>query len=54
MPRYEFICLDCQQVATLSMSLKDHESGSVTCPACGSKRMEQLIAPVMAKTSRKS
>ncbi len=54
MPTYEYKCLDCETVATLSLSLKDHERGSMTCPSCGSKRMEQLIANVMAKTSRKS
>ncbi len=54
MPRYDYICLDCQKEATVSLSLKDHERRSVTCPACGSKRMEQLIANVAARTSRKS
>ena len=54
MPMYEYKCLDCGKEATLSLSLKDHESGSVTCPSCKSKRMEQLVSAVMAKTSRKS
>lgn len=54
MPRYEYVCLDCQKVATIPLSLKDHENGSIACPTCSSKRMEQLIASVMAKTSRKS
>lgn len=54
MPMYEYKCLDCGKIATLSLSLKDHDGGSITCPSCNSKRMEQLIATVMAKTSRKS
>jgi len=54
MPTYEYTCLDCGKEVVLSLSLKDHESGSVACPSCESKRMEQLISSVMAKTSRKS
>ena len=54
MPRYDYICLDCQKEETVSLSLKDHEAGTVICPACGSKRMEQLIANISAKTRRKS
>jgi putative FmdB family regulatory protein len=54
MPTYEYKCLDCGKEAELSLRLQDHESGSVACPSCKSKRMEQLISSVMAKTSRKS
>ncbi|HEU4685537.1 MAG TPA: zinc ribbon domain-containing protein [Nitrospira sp.] len=54
MPTYEYRCLDCGNLATLWLSMRDRESGSVSCPRCGSKRMEQLIAAVTAKTSRKS
>ncbi len=54
MPRYDYVCLDCHRVTTVSLSLKDHESGPIACPSCHSKRTEQLIGSVMAKTSRKS
>jgi putative FmdB family regulatory protein len=54
MPMYEYKCLDCGKEATLALSLKDHDSGAVSCPSCKSKRMEQLVSSVMAKTSRKS
>lgn len=54
MPTYEYQCLDCGHVATLWLTLKDRESGSVVCPSCSGKRMQQVIASVMAKTSRKS
>lgn len=54
MPTYEYKCSDCGKTATLSLSLRDHERGALACPSCGSKRMEQLIAAVTAKTSRKS
>lgn len=54
MPMYEYKCLDCGKESILNLSLKDHDSGAVTCPECKSKRMEQLFTSVMAKTSRKS
>jgi putative FmdB family regulatory protein len=54
MPMYEYKCLDCGKESLLSLSLKDHESGAAVCPSCKSKRMEQLLTSVMAKTSRKS
>jgi putative FmdB family regulatory protein len=54
MPMYEYKCLDCGKETTLALSLKDHDSGAVSCPSCQSKRMEQLVSSVMAKTSRKS
>ena len=54
MPMYDYKCLDCVKEVVLSLRLEDHERGSVTCPSCKSKRMEQLITSVMAKTSRKS
>jgi len=54
MPMYEYKCLDCGKESTLALTLKDHESGSVACPSCKSKRMEQVFTSVIAKTSRKS
>ncbi len=54
MPTYEYKCVDCGQVSTLWLSMRDRERGPVSCPNCSGKRMEQLIATVTAKTSRKS
>lgn len=54
MPMYEYKCLDCGKEVLLTLTLKEHDSGQVTCPSCKSKKMEQLISSVMAKTSRKS
>ena len=54
MPIYEYKCLDCGKDAEVSLSLKDHDAGVVSCPSCRSKRMEQLFSMVMAKTERKS
>ena len=38
MPFYEFACQDCHQEFSLVLSLKERESGRVTCPGCGSVR----------------
>ncbi|WP_447980146.1 FmdB family zinc ribbon protein [Candidatus Nitrospira bockiana] len=54
MPTYEYKCLDCGKESEVSLTLRDHEKGVVSCPSCHSHRMEQLISSVMAKTSRKS
>jgi putative FmdB family regulatory protein len=54
MPMYEYKCLDCGKESVVALTLKDRESGSVTCPSCKSKRLEQVYTSVMAKTSRKS
>jgi putative FmdB family regulatory protein len=54
MPIYEYKCLDCGKEVVLALTLKEHESGSAKCPACSSKRLEQMITSFMAKTSKKS
>jgi putative FmdB family regulatory protein len=51
---YDYKCLDCGKEILLVLSLKEHEQGSVVCPACGSKKMEQLITTFIAKTTKKS
>ena len=54
MPTYEYKCLDCGKESELYLSMSEHERGKITCPACNSTRMEQLMSAVSAKTSRKS
>jgi putative FmdB family regulatory protein len=54
MPSYEYKCMDCGKESVLNLSLREHERGQVTCPACKSTRMEQLISAISARTSRKS
>ncbi len=54
MPIYEYKCLECGKEVVLALTLNEHEVGSAKCPACGSKRLEQLITSFIARTSKKS
>ncbi len=54
MPLYEYECIECKKVFTAVLSLREHEQGQVSCPGCGSQKVEQLISPFIAKTDRKS
>jgi putative FmdB family regulatory protein len=54
MPFYEFACEDCHKQFSLVLSLKERESGQVTCPGCGSTKVTPLISSFMVKTSKKS
>ena len=54
MPMYDYKCLDCGKESLIAMTLKEHESGPVTCPACGSKKMDQMITSLIARTTKKS
>lgn len=54
MPNYDYKCLKCGKESLIAMTLKDHESKQVTCPACGSKKVHQMITSFIARTSKKS
>jgi putative FmdB family regulatory protein len=54
MPIYEYECTSCGKVFTAALSLREHEAKIATCPACGSKKVEQLISAFIAKTDRKT
>jgi putative FmdB family regulatory protein len=54
MPMYDYKCLDCGKESLIALTLKDHEAKNVTCPHCGSRRLEQIISSFMAKTTKKS
>jgi putative FmdB family regulatory protein len=53
-PMYDYKCLDCGKESLIPLTLKDHECGEASCPACGSKRLEQLITSFMPRTTKKS
>jgi len=54
MPVYEFSCEGCGKRFTLVLSMKERESGQVTCPGCGSTKVAALITTFSVRTSKKS
>jgi putative FmdB family regulatory protein len=54
MPMYDYNCLDCGKESLIVVTLKEHERGDVKCPACGSKKLQQLFSPFIAHTTKKS
>ncbi len=42
MPMYDYNCLDCGKESLVVLTLKQHETTKVTCPKCGSSKMQQL------------
>jgi putative FmdB family regulatory protein len=55
MPDYDYECGECGRVFILHESLEEHGKGKrVTCPACGSKRVERTITSVYVTTAKKT
>ena len=54
MPNYDYRCLKCNKDFTSVLSVTSHDARKAKCPKCGGKKLEQLIASFMVKTSRKS
>lgn len=54
MPVYEFVCRDCQKPFEIVRPMAEATAGGVTCPACGSTRVDRAYSHVYAKTSKKS
>lgn len=54
MSQYVFLCQDCNKEFTQSLHIADVEKGGMTCPHCGSKRVEQVVAAFSAVTAKKS
>ncbi|HEX9758293.1 MAG TPA: zinc ribbon domain-containing protein [Nitrospiria bacterium] len=54
MPVYDYHCLECGDVFTVTLALSEKEQKGVRCPACQSNRAKQLIAPFSVKTSNKT
>lgn len=54
MPMYDYKCLDCGKESLIVVTLKEHERGEAQCPACGSKKLQQLFSPFIAHTTKKS
>lgn len=54
MPVYEFVCRECQKAFEVTRPITDAPTSGVTCPACGSSRVDRTWSQVFAKTSKKS
>ncbi len=58
MPTYEYRCQDCGHVFDRVEHVSEHttlQTGQApNCPKCGSKKVESVLTPFFAKTSRKS
>ena len=54
MPMYDYKCQDCGKESLLVLTLKQHEQGDIACPACGSKKVQQLYSPFTPHTTKKS
>ncbi|TKB70612.1 MAG: zinc ribbon domain-containing protein [Nitrospira sp.] len=54
MPMYDYTCLDCGKESLIVVTLNEHAAGEVACPACGSKKLQQLFSSFIAHTTKKS
>ncbi len=54
MPVYDYVCKDCNKTFERSLTVHEHDSQEMRCPACGSKNIEQVAAAFYAVTSKKS
>lgn len=54
MPTYEYRCGDCNETFARVERMTEHSDAKPTCPKCQSNRVEPLLSPVFAKTSKKS
>jgi putative FmdB family regulatory protein len=54
MPLYEIVCRDCQKPFETIRPMSEAQATDVTCPGCGSGRVNRTCGNVYAKTSKKS
>lgn len=54
MPQYEFLCKDCKKSFSKFLTIAAYDKGKITCPKCGSRKVEQQLSSFYAITSRKS
>jgi putative FmdB family regulatory protein len=54
MPEYEFFCHACSKPFSMTLTLKEYEEGTVSCPNCDSSDVEQRLSSFYAFTSKKS
>jgi putative FmdB family regulatory protein len=54
MPTYEYRCEKCQKEFSLVLSMAEHDTKKIRCPACKSSKVTQQYSVFYAKTSKKS
>ncbi len=54
MPPHEFRCPGCQKPCSLTMGIAERSGKRITCPKCGSQKVEPMFSPFFAKTARKA
>jgi putative FmdB family regulatory protein len=57
MPQYDFLCSACKKKFerfSIFLTLSEYEKGKITCPECGSTKVEQQWAAFYAITGKKS
>ncbi|HBE13097.1 MAG TPA: FmdB family transcriptional regulator [Clostridiales bacterium] len=43
MPYYDFLCQSCQKESNVQASIEQMSEGKVSCPFCGSEKLEVLF-----------
>jgi putative FmdB family regulatory protein len=51
---YEYLCTACNERFEMTQTLDQHDHEQITCPKCGSNKVEQSYSAFFAVTSRKS
>ena len=54
MPRYEFICEQCNKSFHLDMKISEYEKKKFKCPKCSGVKVKQQITSFQTVTSKKS
>jgi putative FmdB family regulatory protein len=54
MPTYEYRCLDCRRRVSIYQSYEDYGRAPISCPKCGSTRLQRLISRVRFARSEES
>jgi putative FmdB family regulatory protein len=54
MPTYSYRCQACRKSFSRQMTIAEHDKARTKCPKCGSRKVQQKIAPFGAVTSKKS
>jgi putative FmdB family regulatory protein len=54
MPLYEYICKNCHELFSETLTIQEHETKNIQCPKCQSEDLEKVIEPFFAKTSSKT